>query len=194
MAYLKVDEASLTAVANAIRAKTGKTNKLVFPNDFVAAISDIQLGIVPKVNLDKGVMYAPAASAYYTPVSITENSINFNYFGGSGCEQILFPITGLAANYTYKLTFTETYNGSFIQDTYQYGCGIMQESDYKSSTFPINSGKLSWITWTIGQTGTHGSTLTFKPTSSTAYWLWNMSRCNDSTKHNITFTATIQLA
>ena len=187
-----VNSADLAAVANAIRAKSGKSASLVFPDDFVAAIAGINVGVVPKVNLNKGAMYAPGSRAYYTPRTVAENSINFDYFGDSGCEQIVFPITGLATGYTYKLTFTETYNGGFIGDAYQYGCGIMPESDYKATTFPINGGKLSWITWTIAQTGTHGGNLTFEAASSTAYWLWNMSRCNDGTKHNITFTATIQ--
>lgn len=193
MAYRKVNEASLKAVANAIRTKTGENIKLTFPEDFVIAIEGIKVGVVPKINLDKGVMYAPSASAYYRPQSITQKTINFKYFGGSGCEQILFPITGLVPGYTYKLTFEETYNGNFIGDAYQYGCGIMQESAYKSTTFPINGGKLSWVTWTIASTGTYGSTLTFKAESNTVYWLWNMSRCNDNTEHNITFKADITL-
>ena len=183
----------LTAIANAIRGKTGASGKLTL-DAMPAAIAGIEVGIVPKINLDKGIMYAPGSRAYYTPITIEKDSINFNYFGDSGCEQILFPITGLAAGYTYKLTFIETYNGGFIGDSYQYGCGIMQESDYKATSFPINAGKLNWVTWTIAQTGTHGSTLTFTPTSSTAYWIWNMSRCNDSTKHNITFTATVKVS
>lgn len=51
MAYDKVVnsaelEAGLTAVANAIRDKTGETESLVFPGGFVAAISGIMSGAV----------------------------------------------------------------------------------------------------------------------------------------------------
>lgn len=192
MAYRKVDETSLTNIANAIRAKSGKAGSLTFPDGFISAIQSIETFPIPKVNLANGVLYAYATSAYYTPITVTDGSINFYYYGGSGCEQILFPITGLLTGITYELTFEETYNGGFIGDTYQYGCGIMTEAEYNSTAFPSNSGKISQVTWTIAQTGTHGSKLTFKATSNKAYWIWNMSRCNDNTKHNITFKASIK--
>lgn len=41
MAYRKVDESSLNAVADAIRVKTGGTEPLVFPDDMVAAIETL---------------------------------------------------------------------------------------------------------------------------------------------------------
>ena len=44
MAYRKVDEASLTAVANSIRAKGGTTGALAFPDGFVSAVQAIQAG------------------------------------------------------------------------------------------------------------------------------------------------------
>lgn len=44
MAFRKVDDTSLTNVANAIREKAGVTGPLNFPNDFVAAIEDIAAG------------------------------------------------------------------------------------------------------------------------------------------------------
>ena len=44
MAYKKVTDRSLTSVANAIRAKGGTSDALVFPNGFISAISAIQTG------------------------------------------------------------------------------------------------------------------------------------------------------
>ena len=44
MAYRKVDEASLTAVADSIRAKGGTTGALAFPDGFVSAVQAIQAG------------------------------------------------------------------------------------------------------------------------------------------------------
>lgn len=44
MAYKKVNDASLASVANAIRAKGGTSDALVFPEGFVSAISAIQTG------------------------------------------------------------------------------------------------------------------------------------------------------
>ena len=44
MAYRKVDDTSLASVADAIRAKGGTSEQLVFPDGFVSAIGDIQTG------------------------------------------------------------------------------------------------------------------------------------------------------
>ena len=44
MAYKKVNDRSLTSVANAIRAKGGTSDVLVFPDGFISAISAIQTG------------------------------------------------------------------------------------------------------------------------------------------------------
>ncbi len=44
MAYRKVDEASLTSVADAIRAKAGTSDVLTFPGGFVSAVHSIQTG------------------------------------------------------------------------------------------------------------------------------------------------------
>lgn len=47
MAYKRVNEDSLTAVADAIRSKTGGTNELVFPEEFVSEIQGITTGSEP---------------------------------------------------------------------------------------------------------------------------------------------------
>ena len=44
MAYRKVDDASLSSVADAIRSKGGTSDALVFPDGFVTAIHAIQAG------------------------------------------------------------------------------------------------------------------------------------------------------
>lgn len=44
MAHRKVDETSLTAVADAIRAKGGTSGQLEFPGGFVSAVEAIQAG------------------------------------------------------------------------------------------------------------------------------------------------------
>jgi hypothetical protein len=49
----KVQDASLTAIANAIRAKGGTSKALEFPNEFVSAIEAISGG-VDGDNLDYG--------------------------------------------------------------------------------------------------------------------------------------------
>lgn len=44
MAYRKVDDTSLSSVADAIRSKGGTSDTLIFPDGFVTAISAIQAG------------------------------------------------------------------------------------------------------------------------------------------------------
>lgn len=143
--------------------------------------------VTPKVHLDQGVMYAPATSAYYKVQTASNYSVNFNYYGGSGCEQIVYPITGLVVGRSYTIEFEETYNGGFIGDSYYYGCGIMQESEYNATEFPINAGKPSFVTWYTGNTGTQSGSITFVANTTKAYWVWSMARCQDGTIHNITF-------
>lgn len=47
MAYRKVSDDSLIAVADAIRAKNGTANRMSFPNGFVSAVESIQVGSDP---------------------------------------------------------------------------------------------------------------------------------------------------
>ena len=44
MAYRKVDDTSLSSVADAIRSKCGTSDTLIFPDGFITAISAIQTG------------------------------------------------------------------------------------------------------------------------------------------------------
>lgn len=148
--------------------------------------------VSPKIHLDQGVMYAPATSAYYRVQTVSDYNVNFNYFGGSGCEQIAYPITGLVPGCTYTIDFEETYNGEFIGETYWYGCGIMQESEYNSTQFPVNEGKPSFVKWNTRSTGTQSGTLTFTANTTKAYWVWSMACIKDSTVHNITFSVKAQ--
>lgn len=148
--------------------------------------------VSPKVHLDQGTMYAPATSAYYRVQTVSDTSVNFNYYGGSGCEQIVYPITGLAPGCTYTISFSETYNGGFIGESYLYGCGIMQESEYNATSFPVNAGKPSFVTWNTRSTGTQSGSHTFTAQTTKAYWVWSMACCADSVVHNITFNVKAQ--
>ena len=141
------------------------------------------------IGFDQGKLYAPATSAYYTPVSYTDSGVTFNYRGGSGVEELIYPITGLYPGRAYTLVFDETYNGTYIQDTYRYGCGIMQKSTYDSTTFPNTNAQPSYIQWHTGSTGTQGSSITFTAQASTVYWVWNLGRLSDGKEVTITFNA-----
>ena len=135
--------------------------------------------ITPKIGFDKGRLYAPATSAVYTPVSYSDYDITFQYKGGSGCEELLFPITGLSKGTTYTLSFEETYNGGYIGDNYVYGCGIIQKATYDVTTYPTNVSKPTWVQWSTGATGTQKGQITFTAQDSTVYWGWALSRIQD---------------
>lgn len=52
MAYRKVDETSLTTIANAIRAKTGGSTKLSFPSGFKSSIEGLTSAKLVKVGTE----------------------------------------------------------------------------------------------------------------------------------------------
>lgn len=221
MAEYLIQEAILKGLADAIRKKTGDTDvmtltailteieKLVNPSHVTVTAEALAAGftaydsegnlitgvlevVSPKVHLDQGVMYAPVTSAYYRVKTVSDQSVNFDYYGGSGCEQIVYPITGLVPGCTYTIQFTETYNGGYIDGAYWYGCGILQEAEYDATTFPVNAGKPTFITWTTEKTGAQSGSNTFTANTTKAYWVWSMARCKDSTIHDVTITVKAQ--
>lgn len=141
------------------------------------------------IRFGEGRLYAPATTASYTVTNFDEDSVTFQYKGGGGVEELVFPITGLLSGRTYTISFSETYNGGFIQDTYRYGCGIMQKSTYESTTFPTTQAKPSWIAWHTGSTGTQSGAITFTAQSDTVYWVWSLGRLSDNILNTITFEA-----
>lgn len=143
------------------------------------------------IKFGEGRLYAPATSASYSATSVSDNSLTFQYRGGSGVEELAFPITGLSAGRIYTIDFDETYNGGFIQDTYRYGCGIIQKSVYDSTSFPTQNAKPSYIAWHTGSTGTQSGKITFTAESDTVYWVWSLGRLSDGVNVTITFNARV---
>ena len=143
------------------------------------------------IRFDQGKLFAPATSASYSATSVSENSVTFQYRGGSGVEELAFPITGLFTGRTYTISFDETYNGGFIQDTYRYGCGIIQKSVYDSTNFPTQNAKPAYIAWHTGSTGTQKGSFSFTAESDTVYWVWSLGRLSDGVNVTITFNARV---
>lgn len=154
-----------------------------------AVVEAMKASLPYDIGFDKGEFYAPSDTAYYIPASYTESSVTFNYCGGSGVEELVYPITGLYPGRVYTIVFDETYNGTFIQDTYRYGCGIMQKSTYDATTFPNANAQPSYIQWYTESTGTNGGSITFTAQASTVYWVWNLGRLSDRKDVTITFNA-----
>lgn len=150
--------------------------------------------ITPKIGFNQGKLYAPATSASFTPVSYTDYDITFQYRGGSGCEELMFPITGLSKGATYTLSFEETYNGSYIGSEYVYGCGILQKSTHDSINFPSGAAKPSWVQWSTDSTGTQKGKISFTAQDSTVYWGWALSRIKDGVIHTMSIKVDVYAA
>lgn len=126
---------------------------------------------------------------------------NFTFDGDGYAETLYFPITGLTAGTTYTIKFDHTFDGKLIDDRktyvgeprYHYGCGILNSKPtvYGSYMKDISS---SWASNTFVMPSVTGNTehvtLTFKATGDTAYWVWNMANCSDSTNCKIDIKVT----
>ena len=151
--------------------------------------------ITPKIGFGQGEMYAPATNVQYTPVSYSDYDITFQYRGGSGCEELLYPIKGLSAGAQYTISFDMTYNGSFIGDAYAYGCGIIQKATYDKTTYPTNASKPSFVQWNgTPTTGTQHGSLTFTAQADTVYWGWSLARIQDSVLHTFVLSVDVYAA
>lgn len=139
--------------------------------------------ITPKIGFDKGEFYTPNnVNGNFNIISSSDYNITFSFQGVSGCEELLFPINNLSPGATYTISFSETYNGDFINsEAYTLGCGIIQESTYKETVWPTGKGKPSYIQWSAnGVKGTLSGTITFTAQTDTVYWAWALSDIKDS--------------
>lgn len=151
--------------------------------EFTYKITDIKLELVPPVFNFQNINIMQGKGTYEL-VNYTNTSVNFNFTGASGVEVINWPISGLAKNQQYRITFSENYHGNLIENTYQYGCTISNNLTLTNSGKPINCS----ITFdTVNTEGTRESTFTFKPTATTSYWIWDFGRWQDSFKNNVSF-------
>lgn len=156
------------------------------------AVAEVIKLIAPsKVDFNDGRFFAPATNVLYSPTATSDTSIAFQYKGGGGVEELYFPIKGLYTGRTYTIVFDETYNGTFIQDTYRYGCGIIQKATYDSMTKPTTQAAPSWIAWHTGSTGKQAGSITFTANADTVYWAWSLGRLSDGKEVTISMNARV---
>ena len=170
-----VDYWTDTDVAEIVRATVAATLKVIAPYS---------------IEFNKGKLYAPA-SASYSPTSVSENGIVFQYKGASGVEELVYPITGLSAGRTYTLDFDVTYNGNYISASYRFGCGIMQKATHDSTTFPTSAAIPSYVTWHTDKTGTQSGKITFTAQSDIVYWVWTLGRLSDGVNVTISMNGRV---
>ena len=126
-------------------------------------------------------------------------SSTFTFNGDGGVEAVYYPITGLSAGMTYTITFDHEFSGPLIHDTktnanpsYEYGSGIMNAIPTKAGSKMTDIGTFASNTFVKKTVDgkVDSVTLTFKATGSTAYWVWNMANCSDSTNTTTKVTIT----
>ena len=145
--------------------------------------------IVPTIEFSDKTTIAPTGStAHIVSQTNTDHSTVFAFDGDGGCEAVYYKITGLTAGTTYTITFEHKYSGALINNaSYDYGCGIMNSSNISATAKMKDMG--TWASNCFVMTSvtdkTQSVTLTFKATSSTAYWVWNMANCSDSTNGTV---------
>ena len=164
-------------------------------------IYDISLEpVAPTIEFaNKQVIKGSSSAAEIVSQANGAYSSTFTFDGEAGCETVYWPITGLTAGTTYTITFDHEFSGLLIHDTksnpaptYEYGCGIMNATPTKTGDKMSSLG--TWASSTFVKTTADGATksvtLTFTATGDTAYWVWNMANCSDSTNTTTKVTVT----
>lgn len=132
MAKRTVEESSLILVADSIRAKAGKSDKLEFPSGFKSAIDSISKSEIKNQDI------TITENGTYTPAS------GFTGFGSVKVEVegSLPPGVGIyyigTANSTLELDFESLCNGYLYKTLYTYNCAEL--SSGKSLTSSVDCG------------------------------------------------------
>lgn len=121
MGIKTVQDSSLTAVANAIRAKGGTSAQLAFPAGFVSEIGNIPSG-GGGISID----WADVTEVTIGANSVTNTTGVQTYFSGYSYTFVLLG-SSLTVNNQFVAAFSTQQNGS-IQNIYRYRDGRVQSS------------------------------------------------------------------
>lgn len=160
-------------------------------------ITDIVLKpVVPKIEFtNKKLILHNTSNAQVLNDTVTGTYTNKFTFDGAGyAETMYYPITGLTAGTTYTITFDHKIAGALINNSsYNYGCGISSKVPTAYGSYMDSIGA-TWISTTqpvfTNLNTTESVTLTFTATGDTAYWVWNMANCSDTTNCTIDIAVT----
>lgn len=133
MAYKRVNEESLIAVADAIREKTGGTDALVFPEEFADRIRQISTG------------GAPVIGQLTVRLSASGTGISFSGLPGEPRMFTLNAATQFNISSSQYITGL-TYDGASFHSTLVSGtvsmCGSGYTYSYDAGTLRISAGGL----------------------------------------------------
>lgn len=158
-------------------------------------ITDIQLDpVVPEIKFgNKDLVLANGSVATVKNDVSSAYASSFVFDGAGFAETMYYPITGLTAGTTYTITFDHKITGGLINSSsYDYGCGISSVVPTKYGSYMDQLGA-TWISNKNVFTNLNkpeSVTLTFTATGGTAYWVWNMANCSDSTDCTIDIKVT----
>lgn len=138
MAYRKVDEASLTEVADAIRAKGGTADQMEFPGGFVSAVQAIQTGGGDVNESEDGFISRTATSYTNTRVTSVGAYCAYNY---TALTSIYLPAATTIGNYAFYgctgLTGTVNLPAATTIGQYAFsGCSNIECVDLSGSAKP----------------------------------------------------------
>ena len=153
-------------------------------NDYNMTDITLEL-VVPEIRFgEKELVIYNTSKAQVLNDSSSAYANSFVFDGDGYAETMYFPITGLTAGTTYTVTFDHKITGALINNSsYDYGCGVSSVVPTAYGSYMKNLGA-TWISGTKVFTQlnkTESVTLTFTATGSTAYWVWNMANCSDTT-------------
>lgn len=109
----------------------------------------------------------------YSNITYGENYFNFDITCLKGYEKLNIPINGLLVGHNYKLSFTRYYEGTFNPSIYNFGCKM------NPSIISQTSSKVKNLSFNSRTTGTVQGSFIFNATSSTMYWVWDLSDLKD---------------
>lgn len=149
--------------------------------EFAHKVSNVNLELIAPVFNLNNCKTAFGVGVYEKISAVNNDIVNFEFTGGSGIEVIYYPVTGLAANQTYKFTFRENYNNKLLSNKFVYGTNVV-------STLPTTTTTTDAVVFNEENLeGYRERTFEFKPTTTAGYWVWNLGRWLDDTEFNVTF-------
>lgn len=151
---------------------------------FKHKVDNVKLELVPPTFNLKNVVTKQGTGVYELVSAVNNDYVNFNYTGNSGVEVIYYNITDLTKDATYRFTFSESYHGELLSSTYQYGCAITGVLPSPETSKPVNCAV---VFDSVNTSGSRQATISFKPTTTAGYWIWDFGRLVDGVKNPNTF-------
>lgn len=125
------------------------------------------------VNLMTEIRYAYPSNIEIYNVEYGKDYISFNIITKSGYDKLNIPICGLVEGYSYNISFTRDYTGGFNGQS-NFGCKMNESIVSNTGSATKN------LSFNSKSTGTVNGSFNFTASSSTMYWVWDLSALRDN--------------